>query len=140
MPQQFIPTINAFLREKNRKQVHHVEFTIPGTVVRLWIMDEELLLPENENAGSGPVVYFSVNSESKSGKRLIEAADLLGIFDSYMSTGEGRYYSRYKLFKPDAKLLATEVAGIINGLFPVLDKKDIDSGIYTRDAWMETEE
>lgn len=103
-------------------------------------MDEELLLPEKENAASAPVVYFSVNSESKAGKRLIEAADLLGIFDSYTSTGEGRYYSRYKLCKPDAKLLATEVADIINGLFPVLDKKDIEAGIYTRDAWMEMED
>lgn len=139
MQQQFIPTINAFLREKDRKRVHHVEFSIPGTVLRLWIMDAALL-PGADKTIPGPVVYFSVNRQSGKGRQLVDAAELLGLFDSYTSTGEGRYYSRYKPFKPDARLLADEIAALINGLFPVIDRKKIETGIYTRDSWMEIEE
>lgn len=136
MKQNILSEIKAFLGEKDRKKVHHAVLEVPGQDLHLWIMDASLLLIKDEHKRNNVIIYFSVNSRSKQGVRIIKAAEMLNTFIKYEKQEASRRFIRYKIVNPDYNELVSELTALLNELFPKLNISDIKVTVKRRDNWI----
>src|SRR5262245_27972585 len=133
--------IDLFLKEPDRKKVHHVEFLVPQQVCKLWIIDDaKMMIGEKQQQSKNMGIYFSVSKHSRKGKRIVQTIEMLDIFKGYHSFDDRRNLIYYKSVGRNSGDLLTESTRIIELLFPAIDKKDIKVNILRMDNWMTIEE
>ncbi|WP_207535701.1 hypothetical protein [Desertivirga arenae] len=139
-PETTIPIIQTFLKENDRLKMNSISFSIPVPKCQLYILDAAKLLIADRTKNNFPVVYFSIDSQTKQGRKALALAGHWSIFKDYEVISNSKIFSSYRVFTSDAQLLFKEVLHIIDSLFPLVSKEQVIVNLQRIEARLTIEE
>lgn len=126
LKQKIQKSVDEYLRKAERRRIHHIDILIPGHDGRFWILDAAALETGTEGAGIRLAIYCSVNQHSRSGKRVLQAINVLDLFEGYEEARDGLHLTYHKVTDNAPAAISAEITEKINALYPTVDSSQIE--------------
>jgi hypothetical protein len=127
--------VDEYLRESDKRKIHHLDISVPGHDGRLWIIDASVLMIAPETFEYKLAIYFSVNQHSKRGRRVVKTVEVLDLFNGYNKGGDGRQFTFCKVTDNNSSSIAAEIQSKVSALFPTLDNNEINVDLVRFENW-----
>jgi hypothetical protein len=129
--------VDEYLRESDKRKVHHLDISIPGHEGRFWIIDASVLMIATETPEYKLAIYFSVNQHSRKGRRVVQTVEVLNLFDNYNKGCDGRHVTFCKVTDNNSFTIAAEIQSKASALFPTLKNDEIKVDLVRFENWAE---
>jgi hypothetical protein len=127
--------IHEYLRESDKRKIHHLDISIPGHDGRFWIIDASVLIIGQQTPEFKLAIYFTINQHSKKGRRVVQTIEMLDLFKDYNKGHDGRNFSFSKVTDNNHFSIAAEIQSKASALFPTLDNDEIKADLIRLENW-----